>query len=78
MIIEEEQTRWDVFDILPNSLFWVVIWYLYLLFSKQVKTLFPKQKRKIYKRDIIFMFAMFFPLFIWFLIAFILSLVDQS
>ena len=78
MFVEDEQTRSDIFYILPNSLFWVVSWYLYLLFSKQVKTLFPKQKRKIHKRDVLFLFAMVSPLLIWCLIAIIFSMAEKS
>ena len=78
MFIEDEQTRQDIFYILPNSLFWVVVWYLYLLFSKQIKALFPKQERKIFKRDKIFLSVMVSPLLIWHLIALILSLADRS
>ena len=77
-LIEDEQTRWDIFYILPGSLFWLVFWYLYFLFSKQIKALFPKQEREIFKRDKIFLSVMVSPFLIWHLIAIIFLLVDQS
>jgi hypothetical protein len=53
-----------------RSLIWGIIWFVYLSQSEQVKTLFPKENRKLYKRDKIILVSIFTPLIIWFISVF--------
>jgi len=45
-------------------------WFLYLSYSKELKFLFPKEKRKLFKRDKIILFSIVFPALIWLLVIF--------
>ena len=56
-----------------RSLIWGIIWFIYLIQSKQVKRLFPKKNRKIYKRDKIILVSTFAPCLIWFVFVFALA-----
>ena len=56
-----------------RSLIWGVIWFIYLIRSKQVKALFPKENRKLYKRDKIIVVSILAPVIIWFIVVFSLA-----
>ena len=56
-----------------RSLIWGIIWFIYLSQSEQVKTLFPKENRKLYKRDKIILVSIFTPFFIWLISVFSLA-----
>jgi hypothetical protein len=49
------------------------IWFLYLCFSKQINTLFPRKERKMYKRDKILLFSVITPVTLWLIFVFSLS-----
>ena len=56
------------FDSVYNTvvgLIWGIIWFIYLDRSEQVKTLFPKENRKLYKRDKVILTSAFAPVVIW-------------
>jgi len=56
-----------------RSLIWGIIWFIYLCQSEQVKTLFPKENRKLLKRDKIMIFSIIAPVIIWFIATFALA-----
>ena len=56
-----------------RSLIWGIIWFIYLSQSEQVKRLFPKKNRKLYKRDKIILVSTFAPCIIWFICVFFLA-----
>ena len=47
------------------GLIWQVIWFIYLTRSKLLKELFPKQKRRLLKRDKIILISIVAPSIIW-------------
>ena len=62
---------------LIGGLMWCVIcvsWFLYLTYSKQVKTLFPKEERKLFRRDKLLLFSIVTPVIIWVLSTFVISI----
>ena len=73
------------FGSLPNllsGLVWSVIWFWYLCQSEQVKSLFPKNERKMFKRDKVLLFLIVAPVIIWlisiFVFAFTQGFVEQT
>ncbi|GEM_PF-1295300 len=52
-------------------LIWQVIWFIYLSQSNLVEELFPKEERKLFKRDKILLFSIITPVIIWTVLAFI-------
>ncbi|PKP45901.1 MAG: hypothetical protein CVT94_16440 [Bacteroidetes bacterium HGW-Bacteroidetes-11] len=54
-------------------LIWQVIWFIYLSQSKLVEVLFPKEERKLLKRDKILLFSMITPVIIWTISIFVFS-----
>jgi len=58
-------------------LIWQVIWFIYLFRSKLVEALFPKEERKLLKRDKILLFTIITPAIIWFISIFVFSFVQS-
>jgi hypothetical protein len=58
-------------------LFWGIIWFWYLCQSKQVNSLFPKVKRKMYKQDKILLFSTVTPCIIWVISIFSLAFFQE-
>ncbi len=52
-------------------LIWQVIWFIYLSQSVIVEELFPKEERKLFKRDKILLFSIITPVIIWNILLFI-------
>lgn len=55
-------------------LVWQVIWFIYLSQSNLVEELFPKEERKLFKRDKILLFSIITPIIIWTILVFVFSL----
>lgn len=55
---------------LITALVWQIIWFVYLSSSDQVKSLFPKKERKLFKRDKILLFSFVSPTIIWVILTF--------
>lgn len=55
-------------------LVWQVIWFIYLSQSNVVEELFPKEERKLFKRDKILLFSIITPIIIWTILVFVFSL----
>lgn len=48
---EYEDSGWGSLSQIIKALIWGIIWFVYLTISEQVTDLFPKEERKIFKRD---------------------------
>lgn len=48
---EMPDTGWDSLPQVAKALVWSFIWFSYLCVSRQVEELFPKENRKVFKRD---------------------------
>jgi len=57
-------------------LFGQSLWFMYLSFSQQVKSLFPKEKRKLLNRDKVLLFSIISPVVIWFIVVFALAFIE--
>ena len=55
-------------------LIWQVIWFIYLSQSVLVEELFPKEERKLFKRDKILLFSIITPVIIWTILMFVFLL----
>ena len=56
-----------------SRLSWQLIWFFYLSYSEQVKSLFPKNERKLFKRDKILLFTIVSPELIWLFSIFVFA-----
>jgi len=65
-----ELTGYNSFSRIITRLTWQAIWVIYLLFSKQVNTLYPKEERKLFKRDKVLLITVIAPLLFWVLLIF--------
>lgn len=77
LIGDFEETGFNSFSKILSRLIWQGIMFSYLLFSEQVNSLFPKQKRKMYKRDKIFISAIVTPIIFWFLFCFVIGIYEE-
>ena len=71
----------SVFDSMPQMIsrvFWQIIWIIYLSTSKQVKSLFPKEERKLFKRDKILIISIVAPVTIYLLSVFVIAWGQES
>lgn len=59
-------------------LIWQVIWFIYLSKSNVVEELFPKEERKLFKRDKILLFSIITPIVIWTILVFVFSLSQDA
>jgi len=65
-----EPTGFNSFAQIISRLIWQIIFFLYLSYSVQVESLFPKEERKLFKRDKLIIFSIVTPVIVWLILTF--------